>query len=48
MLDIFMFYQLARDPLQLMARKLACQGLTVATNGRHQCPHATSDREARD
>jgi hypothetical protein len=48
MLDIYMFYQLARDPLQLMARKLVCQGLTIATNGRHQCPHATSDSQAGD
>lgn len=44
MLDLLMFYQLARDPLQVMARKLMCQGLTIATNGRHQCPHAAQAR----
>jgi hypothetical protein len=46
MLDFYMFYQLARDPLQLMARKLVCQGLTIATNGRHQCPHASRNSNA--
>jgi hypothetical protein len=39
---------LARDPLQLMARKLVCQGLTIATNGRHHCSHAPSEARGND
>ncbi|ABD86354.1 hypothetical protein [Rhodopseudomonas palustris] len=37
MLDIYVLYQLARDPLRVIAKSWMCRGLTIATNGRHQC-----------
>jgi hypothetical protein len=37
MIEILFIYQLARNPLQAMARRWWCRGLFRATAGR-QCP----------
>lgn len=37
MIEMYVLYQLARSPLEALARRLMCQGLTIATQGRHQC-----------
>lgn len=42
MLEMYFVLQLARSPLQALARRLMCQGLNLATHGRHQCPGQSS------
>ena len=41
MLEMLFIYQLARNPLQAIARvwtrTVVCRGLSIATNGRRQC-----------
>jgi hypothetical protein len=37
MLEMYVLMQLAREPLQAIARRLMCQGLDIATQGRRQC-----------
>jgi hypothetical protein len=38
MLDILLFAQLARNPMQAIARRWYCRGLFRATRGRRRCP----------
>ncbi|WP_254984936.1 hypothetical protein [Rhodopseudomonas palustris] len=37
MLEMYFMLQLARSPLQVMAKRLMCKSLSVATHGRRQC-----------
>jgi hypothetical protein len=37
MLEMVFMLQLARSPLQAMARRLMCTGLNLATHGKRQC-----------
>jgi len=37
MLEMVLMLQMARSPLQAMARRLMCTGLNLATQGRRQC-----------
>jgi hypothetical protein len=48
MLEFYFYYQLARQPLQAVARRLVCHGLVIATNGRHQCPEQAALKSAED
>jgi hypothetical protein len=38
MIEILFIYQLARNPLQAIARRWYCRSLFRATRGRHGCP----------
>jgi hypothetical protein len=38
MIEFLFIYQLARNPLQAIARRWYCRGLYKASRGRHQCP----------
>ncbi len=37
MIEMYVMYQLARQPLQALTRQLVCRGLTLATG--KQCPN---------
>jgi hypothetical protein len=37
MLEMYLYYQLARHPLQALTKRLVCQGLAIATAGKHRC-----------
>jgi hypothetical protein len=41
MLDILFIYQLARHPMQAVARRWWCRSLFRATRGRRQCAECT-------
>ena len=41
MLEMYFMLQLARSPLQVMAKRLMCISLSVATHGRRQCRGCT-------
>lgn len=38
MLDLYFIYQVARRPIQAIARKWACRGLYHVTKGEYRCP----------
>jgi hypothetical protein len=38
MIEFLFIYQLARNPLQAIARRWYCRGLYKASRGRRQCP----------
>jgi hypothetical protein len=41
MIEMLMIYQLARNPLQAMARRWYCRSLYHASRGRRHCPEST-------
>jgi hypothetical protein len=41
MIEMLFIYQLARNPLQAMARRWYCRNLRRASRGRRQCPECT-------
>jgi hypothetical protein len=41
MIEMLFIYQLARNPLQAIARRWYCRGLFRATRGRRRCPEST-------
>jgi len=41
MIEMLFIYQLARNPLQAIARFWYCRGLFRATRGRRGCPEST-------
>lgn len=45
MLEMYFMLQIARSPLQAMARRLMCTGLSLATHGKRQCRSCPSARE---
>jgi hypothetical protein len=42
MIEILFIYQLARNPLQAIARRCWCRSLFRASRGRRQCPESTN------
>jgi hypothetical protein len=42
MIEILFFYQLARNPLQAIARRWYCRCLFRASRGRRRCPESTN------
>jgi len=42
MIEILMMAQMARNPLQAMARRWYCRGLFKATQGRRRCAGCTA------
>jgi len=42
MIEILFFYQLARNPLQAIARRWYCRSLFRASRGRRRCPESTN------
>ena len=42
MIEMLFIYQLARNPLQAMARRWYCRGLFRASRGRRHCPEYTN------
>jgi hypothetical protein len=42
MIEMFFIYQLARNPLQAVARRWWCRSLFRATRGRRRCPECTN------
>jgi hypothetical protein len=42
MIEMLFIYQLARNPLQAMARRWYCRGLYRASRGRRRCPESTN------
>jgi hypothetical protein len=42
MLELLFFYQLARNPLQAIARRWYCRSLFRASRGRRRCPESTN------
>jgi hypothetical protein len=41
MIEILFIYQLARKPVQAIARRWWCRSLYRASRGRHRCPEST-------
>jgi hypothetical protein len=41
MIEMLFIYQLARNPLQAMARRWYCRSLYRASRGRRHCPECT-------
>jgi len=41
MLELLFFYQLARNPLEAIARRWYCRSLFRASRGRRGCPDST-------
>jgi hypothetical protein len=41
MIEILFIVQLARNPLQALARRWYCKGLYRASRGRRHCPECT-------
>ncbi|MFZ5739044.1 hypothetical protein BJ123_11319 [Rhodopseudomonas thermotolerans] len=41
MLEMVFILQLARSPLQAMAKRLVCKSLSIATHGKRQCRSCT-------
>jgi len=41
MIEILFIYQLARNPLQAIARRWWCRSLFRATRGKRRCPDST-------
>jgi len=41
MLEMVFMLQLARSPLQAMAKRLVCKSLSIATYGKRQCQSCT-------
>jgi hypothetical protein len=48
MLEIVFFYQLARNPLQAMARRWYCSGLYRASRGKRRCTGCPGARASTD
>jgi hypothetical protein len=42
MLEMLFIYQLARDPLQAIARRWWCRSLFRASRGQRRCPEGTN------
>jgi hypothetical protein len=42
MIEMFFIYQLARNPLQAVARRWWCRSLFRASRGRRRCPECTN------
>jgi hypothetical protein len=42
MIEILFIYQLARNPVQAVARRWWCRSLFRATRGRRRCPECTN------
>jgi hypothetical protein len=42
MLELLFFYQLARNPLEAIARRWYCRSLFRASRGRRGCPESTN------
>jgi hypothetical protein len=42
MIEILLMAQLARNPLQAIARRWYCRGLFRATRGQRRCPECTA------
>jgi hypothetical protein len=42
MIEMLFIYQLARNPLQAMARRWYCRSLFRASRGRRRCPEYTN------
>jgi hypothetical protein len=42
MLEMLFFYQLARNPLQAVARRWWCRNLFRVSRGRRRCPECTN------
>jgi len=45
MIEILYMYQLARNPLQAMARRWYCSSLFRASRGKRQCPECPNSQE---
>ncbi|MBI5130498.1 MAG: hypothetical protein HZA66_13740 [Rhodopseudomonas palustris] len=41
MIEMYFMLQLARSPLQVMAKRLMCKSLRIATQGKRQCRSCT-------
>jgi hypothetical protein len=41
MIEMLFIYQLARNPLQAIARRWYCRSLSRATRGQRRCPEST-------
>jgi hypothetical protein len=41
MIEILFIYQLARNPVQAIARRWWCRGLFRASRGKRRCPECT-------
>jgi hypothetical protein len=41
MLEMYFMLQLARSPLQVLAKRLVCKRLDIATHGKRQCRSCT-------
>ncbi|MGP9812617.1 hypothetical protein ACTZWT_13985 [Rhodopseudomonas sp. NSM] len=41
MIEMYFMLQLARSPLQAMARRLVCKSLDIATHGKRRCRDCT-------
>jgi hypothetical protein len=41
MIEILFIYQLARNPVQAIARRWYCRSLFRATRGKRRCPEST-------
>jgi hypothetical protein len=41
MLELLMIANMARSPLQVIARRWYCKGLTLATRGQRRCDEAS-------
>jgi hypothetical protein len=42
MIEMLFIYQLARNPVQAIARRWWCRSLYRATRGRRRCPESTN------
>jgi hypothetical protein len=42
MIEILFIYQLARNPVRVIARRWYCRGLFRASRGRRRCPECTN------
>jgi hypothetical protein len=42
MIEILFIYQLARNPVQAIARRLWCRSLYRASRGKRRCPECTN------
>ena len=46
MLEMYFMLQIARSPLEAMARRLMCTGLSLATQGKRQCHSCKATKDA--
>ncbi|GAC1345103.1 MAG: hypothetical protein NVSMB20_20700 [Bradyrhizobium sp.] len=42
MIETLFIYQLARNPVQAIARRWWCRSLSIASRGRKRCPERTA------